>query len=109
MRRWLRRWLQLDKPPAPPVTPSETPAITKKAFGELVERVDYLEEALNRLRGRVTGGLAHQPKPQEATEPAESRQDAPGTTITPESGIPPDRWMIGAQIKARRQGGVLSR
>lgn len=108
MRRFLRRWLQLDRPQSAPSPPQDPPGVTRKQFDELTERVDYLAEAVNRLRGRITGALAHQPKPEEA---APSNQDAPQSTIdTQPRGNPrPDRWVALALHQRAQNNGVLPR
>ena len=55
LRAWLRRWLRLESPPAPPESSVE------RRVAELEEHVDYLHLAVRKLRGRVTGGLRGEP------------------------------------------------
>jgi hypothetical protein len=105
MKRFLRRWLQLEQPRAAPATPSDPPSVKRTEYLELLERVDLLEKQLNRLRGSLTGGLAHSPKPREDPEP---RQDAPQPTIDPApiGGAAFDRHMALASHR-RAKNGVL--
>jgi len=106
MKRFLRRWLELEQkrpPPAPPSSPpvpsSGSSGPTLKQYGELLERVDYLQQALNRLRGRVTGADAHKGK----EEP--SLEDAPGPTIDEQPMVAmPDRWQQLSESKRRKRG-----
>lgn len=115
MRRLIARLFSLEIPreaPPPPSAPPPSPAARAaraaqrlKRQLELESRVDFLEGEVNKLRGKLTGGLAHKPKPE---EPAESRHDAPGATIAPEA-VPtpaPDRWMALASHR-RAKNGVL--
>ena len=113
MRALIRRFLQLDAPAAPPATPSVPPrargaraAARIKRQLELESRVDFLEAEVNKLRGKITGGLAHKPKPEEPSEP---RQDTPGATIEPgaASTPAPDRWMALASHRRATRNGVL--
>ena len=115
MRRLIARLFDLHERAEPPVPPSAPPRPARDAAAraaqrvkrqlELESRVDFLEGEVNKLRGKITGGLAHKPKPE---EPLESRHDAPGATIAPEA-IPtpaPDRWMALASHR-RAKNGVL--
>jgi len=116
VRRLIARLFDLREPAAPPATPSAPPrkpsdraaraAQRLKRQLELESRVDFLEGEVNKLRGKITGGLAHKPKPE---EPPESRQDAPGSTIEPEAVAThaPDRWMALASHRRATRNGVL--
>lgn len=106
MKRWLRSWLGVQDPPKPAAPPSRTPGKALTRIARLEERVDFLDGALNRLRGQVTGGLRANPKPQEE----ESRQDAPGDAIATPAMVATgeDRWMALASHR-RAKNGVLSR
>jgi hypothetical protein len=116
VRALIRRFLQLDPPaaplPAPPKTPSSSAARAAarvKRQLELESRVDFLELEVNKLRGKITGGLAHQ-KPKEEPDQAQSRQDASGTTNPPgASNTPEDRWILTVRAKEAQKNGVLSR
>jgi hypothetical protein len=84
MRRLIARLFHLEVPRAaraPLEIPPAPPEIPPARIMRLEERVDFLEGAVNRLRGQVTGGLAHRPK---AEDPPEQRQEAPGATIDPQ-------------------------
>jgi hypothetical protein len=107
VKRWLRRWLGVDAPSPSSAPPSRPPGKSLTRIARLEERVDFLEGALNRLRGQVTGGQRSNPKPQE--EP-QSAQDAPGPTIdaSPIAEPQPDRWM-GLAAHRRAKNGVLPR
>lgn len=86
---------KVEKTPAPPV---ETPSAWKRPVAELAERVDYLEEALNRLRGRVTGNQKRG-APQDGAESSEvDRKPA----IVPEPDL--DRWQLLSNAKRAKRG-----
>lgn len=114
MRELIRRWLRVDPPPAPLPAPSAPPkaraaraAQRETRLMTLESRVDFLELEVNKLRGKITGGLAHKPKPQE--EP-QSLQDAPESTNGHQVRVepPPDRWLVTAQAKGAKNRAVLS-
>lgn len=116
MRALIRRLLQLDAPAAPLPAPSPSPksratraAARIKRQLVLESRVDFLEAEVNKLRGKITGGLAHKPKPQE--EPSETLQDGAGPTITrpPMVEAGGDRWMALAAHRRAKPNGVLPR
>jgi hypothetical protein len=77
LKTWLRRWLGVPVSP-PPV--EETPEPLAVRVAALEERQDWLEGALVRLRGRVTGGLR-------ATD-APSENGSLGAGETPVTGQP---------------------
>lgn len=87
------------KPEKPVELPVDTPSSWKLPVAELTERVDFLEQALNRLRGRVTGG-----QKRTAADPveAESSEVDRNPTIAPEGGL--DRWQQLKQVRGRHRG-----
>jgi len=93
VKRFLRRWLGIERPEKAVDTPSAPPVNLRRQVSELEERIDYLEEALNRLRGKVTG--ADRKKPEPAPDAVETTNGAQ---------LPLDRWQLGAHAKGAKRG-----
>jgi len=84
MLTWLRRLV------APAPTPAQSRSSLQLRVSELEERVDFLEGALKKLRGRVTG----------AERQKKDVEDPPGQEISPE---PPPRHVGNrAQLRSLR-------
>lgn len=95
LRAYLRRWLGVAdaKPPV-----EVMPGNLRRDVAELREDVDFLTQSLERLRGKVTGGVRRkEPDPEPTPETA--------PVPLPESH-PTDGWLILAE---RRRNGLLPR
>lgn len=81
-----------------PATPVESPSAWKKPIAEMEERLDYLEDALGRLRGRVTGKLKKGADPVEV----ESSEVDHKPAIVQESEL--DRWQQLSNARRAKRG-----
>lgn len=95
MKGLVRRWLGLGELTAravgtaePPIAQAPAPENLRLQVAQLREDVDFMAEQLNRLRGRITGGL------RALRKEAEAPQDAtPATNGVLEHQVKPDRWL----------------
>lgn len=88
-----------QKPATPPAPPVEHASSWKRAVAELEDRMDYLEQALNKLRGQVTGAQRRK-----ASDPESSEVDRKPEIASQVSSAPSDRWIALQEAKARKRG-----
>lgn len=99
LRAYLRRWLGVaDQKPVVEVMPGNL----RRDVSELREDVDFLAQQVERLRGKVTGGVRRkEPEPETSAPPPAPAAD-PQLDLTTHR----DGWLTLAEA---RRNGLLSR